>query len=131
MHCAFRSASFGFCQLWPGWEMSAWREHSAVAEVITIEALAFLPGSSEFQVASTTLAGQYLGAGDPRRALGTSWMACGACSGLMTVVAIGVFIGGRLRLARQFGRRWAGRAGRLAVVLARSASRSASFRKRF
>ncbi len=73
---------------------------AAFGIAITVEALAFLPGSA-FQVASTTLAGQYLGAGDPRRAARAVWMACGACSSLMTVVAIASFIEADW-LARQF-----------------------------
>jgi len=90
---------------------------AAFGIAITIEALAFLPGSA-FQVASTTLAGQYLGAGDPRRAARSVWMACGACSGLMTVVAIGFFIEADW-LTRQFVADGQTEAGRLAAVLVR------------
>jgi putative MATE family efflux protein len=55
---------------------------AAHAVAVTIESLAFLPGSA-FQVASATLAGQFLGAGDKRRARGTVWLAALACMGLM------------------------------------------------
>jgi len=57
---------------------------------ITIESLAFLPGSA-FQVAAATLAGQYLGARDEARARRSVWFAALACLGLMTVAA-GLFL---------------------------------------
>lgn len=49
---------------------------------IRIEALAYLPGLA-FQVAATTLAGQYLGARDPRRANHSVLTACAACLAVM------------------------------------------------
>jgi Na+-driven multidrug efflux pump len=49
---------------------------------ITIESLAFLPGSA-FMVAAGTMAGQFLGAGDERRARKSVWQAALACLGLM------------------------------------------------
>ncbi len=54
---------------------------------ITIESLAFLPGSA-FAVAAATLAGQFLGAGDERRARESVWLAALGCTGLMTVAGI-------------------------------------------
>lgn len=63
---------------------------AAHAVAITIESLAFLPGSA-FQVAAATLAGQYLGARDERRARRSVWVAALACVGLMTCAA-GLFL---------------------------------------
>ena len=63
---------------------------AAHAVAITIESLAFLPGSA-FQVAAATLAGQYLGARDEARARRSVWCAALACLGLMTVAA-GLFL---------------------------------------
>jgi putative MATE family efflux protein len=77
---------------------------AAHSVAITIESLAFLPGSA-FMVAAATLAGQALGAGDPRRAKRSVWQAALACLGLMTVAGgcfvaaadplAGWFVGGR------------------------------------
>ena len=55
---------------------------AAHAVAVTIESLAFLPGSA-FQVAAATLAGQYLGARDERRARGSVWLAAVAAAVLM------------------------------------------------
>ncbi len=57
---------------------------AAHAVAITIESLAFLPGSA-FMVAAATLAGQALGAGDARLAKRSVWQAAVACLGLMSV----------------------------------------------
>jgi Na+-driven multidrug efflux pump len=59
---------------------------AAHAVAITIESLAFLPGSA-FQVAAATLSGQYLGARDEARARRSVWLATVACLALMTVAA--------------------------------------------
>jgi len=56
---------------------------AAHSVAVTIESLAFLPGSA-FQVAAATLSGQFLGARDERRARGSVWLATVACMGLMT-----------------------------------------------
>jgi len=56
---------------------------AAHAVAITIESLAYLPGSA-FQVAAATLAGQFLGARDERRARASVWLAAMACLALMT-----------------------------------------------
>jgi putative MATE family efflux protein len=53
---------------------------------ITIESLAYLPGSA-FGVASMTLVGQCLGARDDRRAVQSVRLAMFACCGLMTAIA--------------------------------------------
>ncbi len=64
---------------------------AAHAVAIAIESLAFLPGSS-FQVAAATLSGQFLGAGDERRARASVRLSALACVALMTVAGIGFFI---------------------------------------
>jgi putative MATE family efflux protein len=63
---------------------------AAHAVAVTIESLAFLPGSA-FQVASATLAGQFLGAGDERRARGTVWLSAVACMALMGTAGLAFF----------------------------------------
>ena len=73
---------------------------AAFGVAIAVEALAFMPGIA-FQVAATTLAGQYLGARDVRRAVRSTWMAASACGGLMTLIAVGFYFGSEW-LARQF-----------------------------
>ncbi|MGA0038277.1 MAG: MATE family efflux transporter [Pirellulales bacterium] len=54
---------------------------------ITIESLAFLPGSA-FQVSAATLSGQFLGARDERRARDSVWLAAIVCTLLMSSVAV-------------------------------------------
>ena len=54
---------------------------------ITIESLAFLPGSA-FQVSAATLSGQFLGAGDEQRARGSVRLAAIICTLLMSSVAV-------------------------------------------
>ena len=73
---------------------------AAFGVAIALEALAYLPGSS-FQVAATTLAGQYLGAADVRRAVRSTWLAAVACGGLMMLIAVGLYFGSDW-LAAQF-----------------------------
>lgn len=63
---------------------------AAHAVAVTIESLAFLPGSA-FQVASATLAGQFLGAGDPRRARLSVAASALACMGLMSLAGLVFF----------------------------------------
>ncbi|MHA1565736.1 MAG: MATE family efflux transporter [Alphaproteobacteria bacterium] len=57
---------------------------------ICVESMAFLPGAA-FQMAAATLAGQYLGAGDYRRAGRSAWMACLLGGGIMVSVGIVLF----------------------------------------
>ena len=57
---------------------------------IPIESLAFLPGSA-FQVAAATLAGQFLGARDEKRARDSVWLAAMACMGLMSILGFVLF----------------------------------------
>ncbi|MFM8290770.1 MAG: MATE family efflux transporter [Planctomycetia bacterium] len=59
---------------------------AAHSVAVTIESLAFLPGTA-FQVAAATLAGQFLGARDERRARGSVWCAALACLAFMSVAA--------------------------------------------
>ena len=61
---------------------------AAHSVAVTIESLAFLPGTA-FQVAAATLAGQFLGAHDERRARGSVWLAAVACLTFMTCAAAG------------------------------------------
>ena len=60
------------------------------AVAITIESLAFLPGSA-FGMAAATLSGQFLGARDERRARQSVWLAAAGCVGLMTAMG-GLFL---------------------------------------
>jgi len=57
---------------------------------ISVESLAFLPGAA-FQVAAATLAGQYLGAADPRRAGRSAWMALSVGGGIMVSAGVLIF----------------------------------------
>ena len=61
---------------------------AAHSVAVTIESLAFLPGTA-FQVAAATLAGQFLGARDERRARGSVWAAALACLAFMSAAAAG------------------------------------------
>lgn len=58
---------------------------AAHAVAITIESLAFLPGSA-FGMAAATLSGQFLGARDERRARKSVWLAAAGGGALMTVM---------------------------------------------
>lgn len=58
---------------------------------IQIEALAYMPGGA-FQIAAATMAGQYLGAGDPKRATRSVLVACAAASILMSAMGVLFFV---------------------------------------
>lgn len=58
---------------------------------IQIEALAYMPGGA-FQIAAATLAGQYLGATDVRRAKQSVGMACLVCGGLMVAAGMTFYL---------------------------------------
>lgn len=73
---------------------------AAHSVAITIESLAYLPGSA-FQVAAATLAGQFLGAQDEPRARRSVWLSAAACVLLMSIAGI-VFLGQADRLAGWF-----------------------------
>jgi putative MATE family efflux protein len=60
---------------------------------VRIESLAYLPGSA-FQAAAATLAGQYLGARDPRRASRAVLMTCLVGGSVMTAAGVVFFFGG-------------------------------------
>jgi putative MATE family efflux protein len=60
---------------------------------VQIEALAYLPGSA-FQVAAATMAGQYLGAGDIRRAMRGVLVACLVGGSVMASAGLVFFFGG-------------------------------------
>jgi len=64
---------------------------AAHAVAVTIESLAFLPGSA-FQVAAATLAGQFLGGRDERRARASVGQAAAACCCLMTAAGAGFYL---------------------------------------
>lgn len=83
---------------------------------ITIESLSFLPGSA-FGLAAATLAGQFLGAGDERRARRSVWVAAAGCVALMSSIGV-LFYGSAEPLAAWF----VGGAGRQPDVAARTAA---------
>ncbi|MEQ8847093.1 MATE family efflux transporter [Botrimarina sp.] len=64
-------------------------EAAAHGVAIQVEALAFMPGGA-FQIAASTMAGQYLGAGQPDRATRSVLVACAAAAALMMAMG-GVF----------------------------------------
>ncbi len=59
---------------------------------IRIESLAYLPGTA-FQVAAATLAGQFLGAGQPQRAGRSILQACAVGGGVMAAAGLVFFFG--------------------------------------
>lgn len=61
---------------------------------VQIEALAYLPGSA-FQAAAATLAGQYLGAQNPRQATRAVRTTLAACVGVMTTGGFVLFFAGK------------------------------------
>lgn len=64
---------------------------AAHAVAITIESLAFLPGSA-FGVAAATLAGQFLGAGDQHRARRSVGLAAVTAAVFMSLAGLGFFL---------------------------------------
>jgi putative MATE family efflux protein len=64
---------------------------AAHAVAITIESLAFLPGYA-FQVTAATLAGQFLGAHDERRARQSVWLAALVATALMSAAGGGFLL---------------------------------------
>jgi putative MATE family efflux protein len=63
---------------------------AAHGTAITVEALAFLPGIA-FQAAAATMAGQYLGARQYRKASRSVWMACLVGGGIMVTLGVVFF----------------------------------------
>jgi putative MATE family efflux protein len=62
---------------------------------VQIEALAWLPANA-FHVAAATMTGQFLGAGDPRRAARSVFVAGSCAVGLLTIAALVFYFGGSL-----------------------------------
>jgi len=83
-----------FCHLWfVAIINSVGTVHAAAHGVgVRIESLAYLPGAA-FAVAATTLAGQFLGARDHRRAVRSVLMALLVGGGVMTAAALCFFFG--------------------------------------
>ncbi len=92
----FDQTSVVFCHLWFLSIINSLGTLSAAAHGlgVRIESLAYLPGTA-FQVAAATMAGQYLGAGDSRRASRSVLMAVLVGGGLMTAAGVLFFFGGR------------------------------------
>ena len=57
---------------------------------IRMESLAYLPGTA-FQVAASTMVGQYLGAGEPKRAARSVWLAAGLCGTFVSAMGLVFF----------------------------------------
>jgi putative MATE family efflux protein len=85
------------CHLWFVAIINALGNEAAAAHnvAIRLESLAFLPGTA-FALAATTLAGQYLGAGDYHRAGRSVTLACLTACGIMLAVGLLFFFGGRM-----------------------------------
>jgi Na+-driven multidrug efflux pump len=83
-----------FCNLWYVRIIYALATADAAAHGVgvRIESLAYLPGAA-FAVAATTLAGQFLGGGEPRRAVRSVLLALLVGGGIMTAVAAMFFVG--------------------------------------
>ena len=84
-----------FCHLWFLSIINSLGTNAAAAHGlgVRIESLAYLPGTA-FQVAAATLAGQFLGAGDPRRASRSVMMAFVVGGGIMAAAGVLFFFGG-------------------------------------
>jgi Na+-driven multidrug efflux pump len=69
-------------------------EQAAAAHgvAIRIESLSYLPAVA-FQMGAATLAGQYLGAGDPASAVRSVRLACGAGIAVMLGASVGMYFG--------------------------------------
>ncbi len=89
---------------------------AAHSVAITIESLAFLPGSA-FGVAAATLAGQFLGAGDQQRARRSVGLAAVTAAVLMSLVGLGF-----LMAAQPLATWFTGGAGRQPEVATLAAS---------
>jgi len=93
-----------FCHLWFVAVINRLGDLAAAAHgvAIRIESLAFLSGTA-FQVAATTMSGQYLGACDHRKAGRSVLLACLVGGGVMTAAGL-IFFAIPLPLARLFVR---------------------------
>ncbi len=85
-----------FCHLWFLSIINSLGTLSAAAHGlgVRIESLAYLPGIA-FQVAAATMAGQFLGAGDRRRASRSVMMAVVVGGGMMSAAGVLFFFGGQ------------------------------------
>ncbi len=83
------------CNLWFVSLINRLGNEAAAAHnvAIRLESLGFLPGAA-FSMAATTLAGQYLGAGDATRASRSVLLACFTACGIMSAVGIIFFFAG-------------------------------------
>jgi putative MATE family efflux protein len=90
------------CNLWFVSLINRLGNEAAAAHnvAIRLESLGFLPGAA-FSLAATTLAGQYLGAGEPQRATRSVLHACATACGIMITVGFVFYFGG-LQLADFF-----------------------------
>lgn len=98
----FDIMSLAACQFWFLSIVNRIGNSAAAAHgvAITIESVSYLPGVA-FQVAATTLVGQYLGARDERRAIHSVVTSSLVALGIMTLAAIGLYCGADW-LAQQF-----------------------------
>ena len=110
------------CQLWFVSVINQLGNLSAAAHgvAICVESLAFLPGAA-FQTAAATMAGQYLGANDHRKAGRSAWTACLVGGGIMVCVGAVIFTGAD-QLAPLFVRAEQADVARLAAPLLRTVS---------
>ena len=71
--------------------------HAAAAHGlgVLIESAAYMPGSA-FQVAAATMAGQFLGAGQPDKAVRSVWLACLVGGGFMVAAGFSFYFGAGL-----------------------------------
>ena len=86
-----------FCHLWFLSVINSLGTLAAASHGIgvRIESLAYLPGSA-FAVAATTLTGQFLGAGKPRRATRSALLACLVGGGVMVAAGFLFFFGAEM-----------------------------------
>ena len=80
----------GFLSIINGLGTTAAAAHSLA---IRIESIAYLPGAA-FQVAASTMAGQYLGAKDPKRAVQAVLASLAAGGGLMILAGLAFYFAG-------------------------------------
>ena len=96
------------------------RATAAHGVAICVESMAFLPGVA-FQMAAMTLTGQYLGAGDLRKATRSVLMACLVGGGIMVTVAAITYVQA-LPLAQLFVKSQQADVARLAAPLLQTVS---------
>ena len=114
--------SVAICQLWFLSIVNRLGDVAAAAHgvAITIESLSYLPGVA-FQVAATTLVGQYLGAGDARRAKHSVATSTFVALGIMSISAVSIYFASDWLAIQFVGRdqpEIASRAGMLVRIVA-------------